>query len=222
WAAKWSVSDSTNDRKITSVTEALHVGDVVWVRNAHRSHLERFRDFSYTGELEVAWLAPFEKRAAARPVTLALEQTPRVQGVIDAYDHASGYVTAMVGGRDFDVSEFNRAVQACRQPGSAYKPVYYSLALDRGYGFGTMLNDVPKAEVDPVTGEVWVPKNLNNTVEYQVTLEYSLTWSKNVPSVELFTLLGAKEVAAWARRLGFTSPIFADKALALGASCVRL
>jgi len=112
-------------------------------------------------------------------------------------------------------------VQSCRQPGSAYKPVYYSLALDKGYGFPSLLNDVPRAEVDPITGEVWTPTNLNNTVEYQVTLEYALIWSKNVPSVQLFKLMGGKEVEHWARRLGFTTQIIPDQALALGASCTR-
>ncbi len=86
---------------------------------------------------------------------------------------------ASVGGRvgRSRRSEFNRAVQACRQPGSTYKPVYYSLALDKGYGYGSLLNDTPRAEVDPITGEVWIPKNLNNTVEYQVNLEYALVWA---------------------------------------------
>ena len=153
---------------------------------------------------------------------LTLEQTPRVQGTIFSYDHSSGYVLAMVGGDDYDRSEFNRVSQACRQPGSVYKPMYYSLALDRGYGFASLLNDVPRAEVDPVTGEVWTPTNLNNTVDYQVTLEYALIWSKNVPSVQLFKLMGGKDVEAWARRLGITTPIIPDQALALGASCTRI
>ena len=100
--------------------------------------------------------------------------------------------------------------------------MYYSLALDQGYGFGSLLNDVPRAEVDPITGEVWTPTNLNNTVEYQVTLEYALIWSKNVPSVQLFKLLGGRDVEAWARRLGITTPIIPDQALALGASCTRI
>ncbi len=68
---------------------------------------------------------------------LALEQAPRPQGAIYTFDLSTGYVLAMVGGDDYDRSEFNRVVQACRQPGSAYKPIYYSLALDRGYGFDT-------------------------------------------------------------------------------------
>src|SRR4029453_14235657 len=100
--------------------------------------------------------------------------------------------------------------------------MYYSLALDRGYGFTSLLNDVPRAEVDPITGEVWTPTNLNNTVEYQVTLEYALVWSKNVPSVQLFKLVGGKEVESWARKLGFTTQIIPDQALALGASCTRM
>ena len=80
---------------------------------------------------------------------------------------------------------------------------------------------MPRAEVDPITGEVWTPTNLNNTVEYQVTLEYALIWSKNVPSVQLFKLVGGPEVEAWARRLGFSTKIIPDQALALGASCTR-
>jgi penicillin-binding protein 1A len=81
---------------------------------------------------------------------------------------------------------------------------------------------VPRAEVDPITGEVWTPTNLNNTVEYQVSLEYALIWSKNVPSVQLLKLMGGRDVEAWARRLGITTPIIPDQALALGASCSRI
>ena len=128
----------------------------------------------------------------------------------------------MVGGADFDRSEFNRVNQACRQPGSTYKPIYYALALEKGYGYDILLNDIPRAEIDPITGEVWIPTNLNNTVEYQVTLEYSLVWSKNVPSVQLFKLVGGREVEGWARKLGMTTKIIPDQALALGASCVRM
>jgi penicillin-binding protein 1A len=129
---------------------------------------------------------------------------------------------AMVGGHDYDRSELNRIVQGSRQPGSTYKPIYYSLALDKGYGFGSLLNDTPRVEVDPITGEEWIPTNLNDTVDYQVTLEYALIWSKNVPSVQLYKLCGGPEVEAWARRLGFTDEIIIDQALALGASYTRI
>jgi penicillin-binding protein 1A len=222
------MKDTTNSRVLEAPVGVVRAGDVVWVENAHRSKLRRFSDWTYDQKSEVQWLSPYDEKAsparpgrAPRPVELALEQTPRVQGTIYSYDHTSGYVLAMVGGDDYDRSEFNRVVQSCRQPGSAYKPIYYSLALDKGYGFPSLLNDVPRAEVDPITGEVWTPTNLNNTVEYQVTLEYALTWSKNVPSVQLFKLVGGKDVEHWARRLGFTTLIIPDQALALGASCTR-
>jgi penicillin-binding protein 1A len=223
WAVPYSTSDATNDRQLTSTARVVRPGDVVWVTPLHQSRLRRFSDWTYDENREVQWRAAFENRAAPPgPPQMQLEQEPYVEGAFFVYDHQTGYVVSMVGGRDYDRSEFNRVVQACRQPGSAYKPVYYSLALNEGYGYGTLLNDIPRAEVDPITGEVWTPTNLNNTVEYQVSLAYALTWSKNVPSVQLFNLVGARQVEAWARRLGFTSPIIADQALSLGASCTYL
>lgn len=222
WAARYSASDATNDRQIGSAGEALKVGDVVWVRWAHRSKVERFSDFTYNEEGEATWQPEQPvKQPPSGPQALVLEQRPRVSGAIFTFDHDSGYVLAMAGGNDFDGSEFNRVVQSCRQPGSAYKPIYYSLALDRGYSFESEWNDRPKAEVDPVTGELWVPQNIDGSYGVRVTLERALVWSKNPPSVEIFETLGAGDVEKWARRFGFTTPIIADKALALGASCVR-
>jgi penicillin-binding protein 1A len=226
WAWPWSAKDFTNGRLLETTVGVLRPGDVVWVANAHRSKVRRFSDWTYDAKSEVQWLPAYDEKALKRPppkrpVELTLEQTPRVQGAIFSYDHGSGYVVAMVGGDDFDRSEYDRVSQACRQPGSSYKPIYYSLALDQGYGFQSLLNDTPRAEIDPVTGEVWIPTNLNNTVEYQVTLEYALIWSKNVPSVQLCKLVGLPEVEAWARRLGFSTTIIPDQALALGASCTH-
>jgi penicillin-binding protein 1A len=221
WAFPFSMRDSTNAKELDTVVGVLRRGDVVWVSNVHRSRLRRFSDWTYDRKNEVQWMAPFESKKAVTPVQVQLEQTPRVQGLVYSYDHATGYVVAMVGGFDHDRSEFNRVVQACRQPGSTYKPIYYSLALENGYGYSSLLNDIPRAEVDPITGEVWTPTNLNNTVEYQVTLEYALVWSKNVPSVQLFKLVGGLAIENWARKLGFTTQIIPDQALALGASCTR-
>jgi penicillin-binding protein 1A len=230
WAVPYSTRDSSNGKVLESTVGVLRAGDVVWVKNAHQTKRRRFSDWVYDAKSEVQWLPAYDetapsktpKRPVTKPVELLLEQTPRVQGTIFSYDHDTGYVVAMVGGDDYDRSEFNRVSQACRQPGSVYKPMYYSLALDRGYGFTSLLNDVPRAEVDPITGEVWTPTNLNNTVEYQVTMEYALIWSKNVPSVQLFKLVGGKEVEKWARRLGISTQIIPDQALALGASCTRI
>jgi penicillin-binding protein 1A len=219
WASKWSRVDAKNDVLLESAAQALRPGDVVWVASPRR-RVEAFTDWSLDDHLNPHWLPSREVKVPEDEVEL--EQTPRVQASIYAMDHQTGYVLGMVGGQDYSRSELNRATQSCRQPGSTYKPIYYSLALDKGYSFDTMLNDIPKAEVDPLTGEVWVPVNLHGTVDFQVSLEYALVYSKNVPSVDIFTKVGGKEVEAWARRLGFTSPIIPDKALALGASCTYI
>ena len=172
---------------------------------------------------ETVWLPEQVKRPGPTSYReVVLEQPPRPQGAIFSFDLSSGYILAMAGGSDYDRSEFNRVVQACRQPGSAYKPVYYSLALDRGYSFDTAWNDKVKAEIDPVTGDQWVPQNIDGSYGVQVNLERALVWSKNPPSLEIFKTMGKKDVASWARRLGMTTPIHADDALALGASCVRI
>jgi len=231
WAAPYSASDATNDKQITSATEALHKHDVVWVKWNWRSRTPRFTDFNYDEQGEAAWIPEqLEPKKPPKTQELALEQTPRVQGSIYAFDHRDGYVVAMAGGDDFDRSEFNRVTQACRQPGSAYKPIYYSLALDRGYAFDTVWNDKLKAEIDPTTGELWIPQNVDGSYNASVTLERALVWSKNPPSVEIFHILGAKDVEKWSHRLGITTPLITNpkcekefcSSLALGASCVHM
>lgn len=223
WAFPWSATDAHNDKEIGCASRALKRGDVVWVRREIRT-VDRFREFYLPDGVNPAWQHSADQRTwdAAHADVVQLEQVPHPQGAIFTADHHTGYVTAMVGGYDFSRNEFNRAVQACRQPGSTYKPIYYAAAIDDGFGFDSMFYDRPVSIVDPVTGEVWTPENLHGTVDNDVTLEYALVFSKNIPSVAIFSEVGADRVEAWARRLGFTSEIIADKALALGASCTYL
>ncbi|HEY1813496.1 MAG TPA: transglycosylase domain-containing protein [Kofleriaceae bacterium] len=223
WASKWESGNAENDVTIDSATEALKPGYVIWVSREIRT-VGRFRDFELADKMNPSWVAHDDEHEwdAAHPDVVKLEQVPHPQTTIFTGDHHTGYVVAMVGGFDYDRSVFNRAVQACRQPGSTYKPIYYSLGLNEGYGFDTVLDDIPVTITDPNTGEEWTPTNLGDTMDNAVTLEYALVFSKNVPSVDLFQRLGAKNVEAWARKLGFTTKIFADDALALGASCSKL
>ncbi len=223
WASKWQAGNADNDVQIDSVNQALKVGYVVWVTREVRT-VGRYRDWNLPDTKNPAWIGSDDQHEWDDKHTdvVRLEQVPHPQATIFTADHHNGYVVAMVGGYDYDRSVFNRAVQACRQPGSTYKPIYYALGLDQGYGFDTVLNDVPTKIVDPDTGEEWSPTNLGDTMDGDVTLEYALVFSKNIPSVDLFQRLGAKNVEDWARRLGFTTKIFADDALALGASCSKL
>jgi penicillin-binding protein 1A len=225
WASKWVPGNADNDIPIENVKDALKPGFVIWVSREIRSR-GRHRVWHLPDGRNPAWLASDDQQAwdASHTDVVQLEQVPHPQAAIFTADHRSGHVVAMVGGSDYDRSEYNRVMNrdACRQPGSTYKPIYYALGLDQGYGFDTILNDVPTKIIDPLTGEEWVPTNLGDTLDGDVTLEYALVFSKNIPSVDLFQRLGAKNVEAWARRLGFTTKIFADDALALGASCTYM
>lgn len=223
WASKWQRGNAENDIQVESANAVLKAGNVVWVSREVRT-VGRFRNWQLPDGKNPAWIVSEDRREwdESHADVVKLEQVPHPQTTIFTADHQTGYVATMVGGSDYDRSVFNRAVQACRQPGSTYKPIYYALALDQGYGFDTRLNDIPITIVDPETGEKWTPENLDDTMDSDVTLEFALVFSKNVPSVDLFQRLGAANVEKWARRLGFTTKIFADDALALGASCSKL
>ncbi len=228
WASKWQAGNADNDIDIDSAASALKRGYVVWVTREVRT-VDRYRDWALPDKHNPSWVGKDDQSEwdAKNADVVKLEQVPHPQSTIFTADHHSGYVVAMVGGSDYDRSVFNRAVQACRQPGSTYKPIYYALGLDIGYGFDTVLNDIPMKITDPDTGEVWTPTNLDNTMGDDVTLEFALVFSKNVPSVDLFQRLkaepdGKAKIEAWIRRLGFTTKLFVDDALALGASCSKL
>ncbi len=248
WASKYQTGNADNDVEIDSANAALKPGYVVWVAREIRN-LARYRDWNLPDTKNPAWIVHEDQQQQwddTHVDTVRLEQVPHPQTTIFTADHHSGYVVAMVGGFDYDRSVFNRAVQACRQPGSTYKPIYYALGLDQGYGFDTVLDDVPTTMTDSVTGETWTPTNLGGSDPNQanVTLEYALVFSKNVPSVDLFrrlrkegcqvpgvqcsggsvpgSLPGDKAIEAWLRRLGFTTKVSLDDALALGASCSKL
>ena len=227
WASKWLPGNAENDAEIGSAHSALKPGNVVWVSREIRT-TERYRRWGMTDPVKKnpMWLPADDQHEwdAAHPTVVKLEQVPHPQVALFTADHRDAHVVAMVGGFDYDRSVYNRVTHpnACRQPASSYKPIYYSLGFQEGYGFDTILKDVPITIVDPETGEEWSPNNLGDTMDHAVTLEYALVFSKNIPSVDLFQRLGAKNVEAWARKLGFTTKIFADDALALGASCTYI
>jgi penicillin-binding protein 1A len=208
---------------VSSVKSVVKPGDVIWVQREIRSH-GKFREWNLPDGHNPAWLATDDQHAwdDAHADTVVLDQVPHPEGALFTADHKTGYVAAMVGGYDYARSVFNRAFQACRQPGSTYKPIYYSLALDQGFGYDSLYGDRAVAQVDPVTGETWMPSDYGGTDDIDVTLEYALVYSKNQPSLEIFHDVGTKNFVDWARRLGFTTEIIPDQALALGASCTLM
>jgi penicillin-binding protein 1A len=159
--------------------------------------------------------------AAAAAAAAGTGQTPYLQGALVALDPRNGYIRALVGGRDWVQSNFNRATQARRQPGSAFKPFVYTTAMDNGFKPTDIIVD------EPVTfpggnGEPYAPQNYDHTYRGPVTLRYALQQSINIPAIKLLRKLGVSLVASYARRMGIKSPIGQNLSLALGSSEVTL
>ncbi|MFN0061543.1 MAG: penicillin-binding protein 1A [Myxococcaceae bacterium] len=161
---------------------------------------------------------------APRPIDVALDQIPEVQGAFIAIDPSSRKVVAMTGGYDFARSAFNRATQAKRQPGSSFKPFLYAAALGSGrYTPLTLVNDAPEAILDPYTGKSWKPHNYEKSgFEGPMTLRQALTKSKNTVSVRLIEALTPPTAIDFARRAGIRSPLPDNLTLALGTGEVSL
>lgn len=143
------------------------------------------------------------------------------QAALVAVEPATGYIKAMVGGRDFSKSQFNRAWQALRQPGSAFKPILYAAALERGFSPADILSDAPLT-VKMNGGKPWNPENFTRTYRGPVTLRKALAQSLNVPTVRLLQKIGIRETVEFGHALGIKSPLTPVLSLALGSSDVTL
>ena len=147
---------------------------------------------------------------------VGLEEDSGVQGALVAIDNASGEIKAMVGGRDFNLSKFNRATQALRQVGSSFKPYVYTAAIDRGATPDDTILDAPISFPMP-TGPAYEPHNYDEKFEGTITLRRALAQSRNIPALKLADNLGIKVVIDYAHRFGITSNIPPYLPVALGA-----
>ncbi|NJC87933.1 MAG: PBP1A family penicillin-binding protein, partial [Desulfuromonas sp.] len=157
------------------------------------------------------------------PWPLALEQDPEAEGVLLALDPRSGLIKAMVGGYDFRRSQFNRVLQARRQPGSAMKPLIYAAALDKGFTPATVVLDAPLIfrfrQPNGVLKE-WAPQNYSREFAGPTTVRQALAKSNNIVTIRILQEIGVRYAADYARQLGITSPLQEDLTLALGSSAV--
>lgn len=166
--------------------------------------------------LEVSVVSPEANKEGAQ---FALDQTPDVQASLVAVDPRTGGIKAMVGGYDFRKSQFNRAIQAKRNAGSAIKPIIYAAALEKGMTPATVIEDA-EVEYPDGAGGTWKPKNYDNTYRGPVTMREALTYSINMVSIKILEQIGAPYAVEFARKLGITSKMDPNLALALGAASV--
>jgi penicillin-binding protein 1A len=154
----------------------------------------------------------------AHTATGTLEQPPLVEGAVLAIDNRTGQIRALIGGYSFERSKFDRATQAYRQVGSAFKPIVYTAAIDRGYTPTTVIMDTPASFPGAAGSPVYTPMNYDKKFEGPITLRRALEDSRNVPAVRVMEQLGPAHVIQYARRLGLASPLPPYLAVALGAA----
>ena len=170
-----------------------------------------------------AWLAARAEAWAAGDSTRFIEPsdgrpvTPYLQGALVSVDLQTGGIVAMVGGRSFQESKFNRATQSLRQPGSVFKPFVYTAAVRNGFPVSYVVDDRPLS-MPMGNGETWTPVNYDGRFRGPVTLRQALTNSINVPTVRLLFDVGIQAVIDYARDAGITSELPPYGSLALGAA----
>ena len=198
WARKPNPNVDGRWAKIKRPNEAIAAGDMIQVKV-----LGRKQDRS-------GW-------------SLALEQEPEVEAALVSLDPLTGHVKAMIGGYDFYKSQFNRAVQAIRQPGSAFKPIIYAAAINEGFAPSSIIIDSPiifKEKEDAF--DKWKPVNFEEKFYGPTSLREALAHSRNVVTVKLMQKIGIKSSIRLARSLGISSNLEENLSIALGSSGMTL
>ena len=184
--------------------------DVAWTK-------KKLADLLRVGDLCYVKVVSLAADGTAR---VSLEQDSGAQGALVAIDNATGQIKAMVGGRDFEESKFNRATQALRQVGSSFKPYVYTAVIDQG---GSPDDTVLDAPITFETGSTpYTPHNYDEKFEGTITLRRALAQSRNIPTLRLADRIGIKTVIDYARRFGITSNLPSYLPVALGAAEVTL
>lgn len=145
----------------------------------------------------------------------------QLQGALVAMDNSSGNILALVGGRDFDDTKFNRATQALRQPGSAFKPFVYVAALEKGFHPSDVMYDTPVV-LENRPGEEWRPRNYDRQFRGPVTLREGLADSRNLVAIKLLQKVSPHLAVDYAKKLGIRTELYAYPSIAIGTSEVTL
>jgi len=159
------------------------------------------------------------KSAKDHLIQLSLEQEPQVEGAVVAIEPNTGFIRAIVGGYDFVKSEYNRAIYARRQPGSAFKPIIYAAAMDHGFTPASIIEDEPVTYPGGPGGD-WKPENYDHKFYGPTRLREALAYSRNVVTIRLVDKMGVNNVIDFARKVGFQGEMPRDLTISLGSLSV--
>lgn len=221
-AAVIATSEQTATALLADGSEVtLQLADMAWARpylneNQMGPAPKQITDIIQTGDRIRLEQLPAE---GEQPARWSLGQVPNVGGAMVALQPNNGAVLALVGGLDFEISQFNRVTQARRQPGSNLKPFVYSAALEKGFTPATIINDSPIVDEDNGDDEAWRPENDAGRYYGPIRLRVALTRSTNSVSIRLFQALGPDFVIAHLKKFGFPEEQLPPyPALALGGA----
>lgn len=218
-----AVSDTLATVKTRRVTGKIFLKDTGWAKkrvDANGRLIKEYRSFRLSDILKSGDVVRVQVKVIVgdEPV-FTLEQDPLVQGAFVAIEPSTGHIRAMVGGYDFGKSEFNRAVFARRQAGSAFKPIIYAAAMDNGYTPATVIVDEPISYTTEQFGE-WKPENYDRKYHGPTRLREALTYSRNVVTIKLLEQLGVQKAIKFAGDLGIGGSLPHNLSLALGSLSV--
>ena len=145
-----------------------------------------------------------------------------IQAALVTLENHTGKILVLIGGRDYKESQFNRAIQAMRQPGSAFKAFVYTAAIDNGYNPSDPILDIPVAIVGMGEDGIWYPENYDNTYMGEISLRTALARSRNLATINLILEIGPSTVAEYARRMGIKSSIPPYPSIAIGSASLSL
>ncbi|MBI5054990.1 MAG: PBP1A family penicillin-binding protein [Nitrospirae bacterium] len=218
-----TVSDSQAIVKARGFTGRIFLPDTTWAKRLLDSSGKVIKDFRYFKLPDILRSGDVirvkVKEMISNEPVFQLEQEPVVQGAIVAVEPSTGYIKAIVGGYDFGKSEFNRAVFAKRQAGSAFKPVIYAAAMDSGYTPASTIVDEPVSYSTEQFGE-WRPENYDRKFHGPTRLREALAYSRNIVTIKLLEKVGVKDVIKFAGALGIPGPLPYNLSLALGSLSV--
>jgi penicillin-binding protein 1A len=202
------VSPSAAEIRLGQRSAALSQADVAWTKLKLK-----LPDVLHAGDIVYVKVLSLDAGAKAH---VSLEQDSGAEGAFVAIDNATGEIKAMVGGRDFNLSKFNRATQALRQVGSSFKPYVYTAVIDQGGSPDDTILDAP-ITFQTASGP-YTPHNYDDKFEGTITLRRALAQSRNIPALKLADRVGIKTVIDYAHRFGITANIPAYLPVALGSA----
>ena len=212
WARKPNTAEWWEAHMINRVDRVLKPGDVVLVKPTKAKWI---RADSHNWDI----VKTLPKNDEIPLFTL--QQIPLVQGALISIDPRTGYVQAMIGGYSFEGSEFNRAFQACRQPGSAFKPIVYGAAIKYAeYTPSTIIVDSPIVYDDVDAEKRWKPANYEMDFKGDVTARVALMNSMNIPALKTGLAVGVQQLREFAKHIGINTPLKEELGIAIGSSCV--